>query len=190
MEENTLDTLIVRIKDSDAKVRTQAWQSAGKVGAAALAPLAQVVKEGSLEVSRAANRALWQIVRTAGRPGADDERRATVEKLIALLGNDQLPLQLRRDVIWMLSEIVEDAQINPDAAAGLMANPDLREDVRAALIRVPGDNAVAALKAGLAAAPEDFKPALACALRARGVEVPGIPCPKLKPTKQTTIKSA
>lgn len=190
MEEITLDTLIARLKDSDPKVRTQAWQSAGKVGAAAVAPLAQVVKEGSLEVSRAANRALWQIVRTAGRPGADDERRATVEKLIALLGNEQAPIQLRRDVIWMLSEIIEDSQIKPEAAAKLMANEDLREDVRATLIRVPGDNAVAALKAGLASAPEDFKPALACALRARGVEVPEIPCPKLKPTKQSTLKPA
>jgi hypothetical protein len=188
MEELTIDALIAQIKDKDAKVRTRAWQSAGKVGAGALAPLAGVVKDGGLEMARAANQAMWQIVRYTGRPGAEDERKATVRALLALLGDDQWPVQLHRDVIWMLSEIINNGEIVPEGVAGFEKNAELREDVRAGLIRVPGDNATTVLKNALADAPEDFKPALACALRVRGVEVPEIPCPKLKGTKKTRVK--
>ena len=188
MEELTLDTLIAKINDKDEKVRTAAWQGAGKVGPDALKPLAAVAKDGELEVSRAANRAMWQIVRYTGRPGAESEKKATVEALLPLLQDDQLPAQLRRDVVWMLSEIIEDADIDPAGAARYLENADLREDIRAGLQRVGGPNAVAAMKAGLEAAADDFKPSIACGLRALGVDVPNVPCLKLKPTKETSVK--
>ena len=188
MEDLTLDTLIAKIKDKDEKVRTAAWQGAGKVGPDAFKPLATVATEGELEVSRAANRAMWQIVRYTGRPGAETEKKASVEALLELVQNDQLPVQLRRDIVWMLSEIVEDADIDPSGAARFFENPDLREDVRAGLQRIGGPNSIAALKAGLESAPEDFKPNIACGLRALGVDVPGVPCLKLKPTKKTSVK--
>ncbi len=188
MEELTLDALIAKIKDNDDKVRTAAWQAAGSVGAAAIGPLAGVVKDGQLEVSRAANRAMWQIVRHSGRPGADEEKKATAGALLAVFRDEQQPVPLRRDIIWMLSEIVDDAMIDPAAAATVFADPDLREDVRAGLQRVGGPNAIAALKAGLDTAPEDFKPSIACGLRALGVDVPDVPCLKLKPTKATNVK--
>lgn len=188
MEELTLDTLIAKIQDKDDKVRAAAWQAAGKVGAAAMRPLAKVVKEGELEVSRAANRAMWQIVRYVGRPGADEEKRQTAEVLYELLDDEQQPLQLRRDIIWMLSEIADDADVDPSAAAKFLAHPELREDARAALQRIGGPNSIAALKIGLDNAPDDFKPSIACGLRALGVDVPNVPCLKLKPTKQTSVK--
>ncbi|MCR4415455.1 MAG: hypothetical protein NUV77_23850 [Thermoguttaceae bacterium] len=188
MEELTLEALIAKIKDNDAKVRAAAWQAAGKVGAKAVVPLAAVAGGGALEVARAANRALWQIVRTAGRPGAEEERAATVRELLEVLGDAQYPLQLRRDVIWMLSEIIRDDEINPEGAATLLDDVDLREDGRAALQRVPGERSLAALKIGFEAAEGDFKAALACSLRARGVQVAKPPCPKLVPTKTTSVK--
>jgi len=187
-EELTLDTLIAKIKDKDDKVRAAAWQGAGKVGANALKPLAAVAKEGELEVARAANRAMWQIVRYTGRPGAEEERKATVAGLIEVFTDEQLPAQLRRDVIWMLSEVVTNDEFDPAQAAEQFRNPDFRDDLRMALQRIPGDNAIAALKAGLEIVPDDFKPAIACSLRARGVDVPDVPCVKLKPTKQTAVK--
>jgi HEAT repeat protein len=187
-EQLTLDTLIAKIKDKDDKVRAAAWQAAGKVGAPALAPLAAVAKDGELEVSRAANRAMWQVVRYSGRPGADAERKATVAALIEVFTDEQLPVQLRRDVVWMLSEVITNDEYDPAQAAEQFKNPDFRDDLRMALQRIPGDNAVAALKAGLEIVPDDFKPAIACSLRARGVEVPNVPCVKLKPTKQTKVK--
>jgi len=188
MEELTLETLIVKIKDKDDKVRAAAWQAAGKVGAQALKPLAGVAKEGELEVSRAANRAMWQIVRYTGRPGADDERKATVAALIEVFTDEQLPVQLRRDVIWMLSEIVTNDEFNPDDAAEMFKDAEFRDDMRMALQRIPGAGAIAALRAGLEIVPDEFKPAIACSLRARGVDVPNVPCVKLKPTKQTKVK--
>ncbi len=188
MEELTLETLIAKIKDKDDKVRAAAWQAAGKVGAPALAPLAAVAKEGELEVSRAANRAMWQNVRYSGRPGAEDERKAAIAALIEVFTDDQFPVQLRRDVIWMLSEIVTSDDFNPDDAGQMFADAEFRDDMRMALQRIPGENAIAALKIGLENVPDEFKPAIAASLRARGVDVPNVPCVKLKPTKQTKVK--
>jgi len=181
------DELIARIKSSDENVRTAAWQAAGKVGAEAIQPLAALTGAQELEVARAAQRAIWQIVRHAGRPGAEAEKRAAVEKLILLLANDQ-PAALRRDVLWMLSEIAGDEAVPPMAA--LLDNAELREDARMALQRIPGQRSIEALRAGLDRAPADFKFHIAQSLRARGIDVPGLPSQKLKPTRGTSVNPA
>jgi len=180
-----VDELIAGIKDGSDKVRTEAWQSAGEVGAPAVKPLAKVMTDNDLEVARAAKRALWKIVRHTGRPGANLERRAVETELVGLLGDDQ-PVAVRREVLWMLSEI--GARRSIEAIAGLLKNEDLREDARMALERIPNRRSLAALKAGFEAAPEDFKPNIAQSLRKRGEEVAGYPCKKLVPTKKTDVK--
>ncbi len=177
--------LMAGIRDDNAKVRTEAWQSAGEVGAAAVKPLARVMSNKELEVARAAKRGLWKIVRHAGRPGAGNEQRAVVGKLVELLGDEQ-PVPVRREVLWMLSEIGNRRSIKPIAA--LLSNRELREDARMVLQRIPTRNALAALRAGLKAAPEDFKLNIAQSLRQRGVKVRGLPCVKLVPTKKTNVK--
>lgn len=181
----TTDELISKIKSSDEKVRTAAWLEAGQLGADAVTPLAAVTTDKDLEVARAAQRAMWQIVRYTGRSGADGEKKAVVEKLLLLLG-DGRPAALRRDVLWMLSEIAGDEAVAPIAA--LLTNQELREDARMALQRIPGEKSLEALKAGLATVPGDFKINIASSLRTRGVEVPGLPCQKPVPTKKTTVK--
>ena len=180
-----VDKLMAGIRDDNDKVRTEAWQSAGEVGAPAVEALAKVMTDEDLEVARAAKRALWKIVRVAGRPGAGNERRAVVGKLVELLGEEQ-PVPVRREVLWMLSEIGTRRSIKPIAAE--LSNRELREDARMVLQRIPSRSAVAALKAGLKAAPEDFKLNIAQSLRQRGVEVSGYPCVKLVPTKKTNVK--
>jgi len=180
-----VDELIAGIKSDSAEKRTETWQSAGEVGAPAVKSLAKVMTDDELEVARAAKRALWQIVRYTGRPGANQERRAVETELTGLLGDDQ-PVAVRREVLWMLSEIGARRSIEP--VAGLLRNEDLREDARMVLERVPNRRAVAALKAGFEAAPEDFKPNMAQSLRKRGEEVAGYPCQKLVPTKKTDVK--
>ncbi len=177
--------LMAGIRDDNAKVRTEAWLSAGKVGAAAVKPLAKVMSNKELEVARAAKRGLWKIVRHSGRPGAGNEKRAVVAKLVELLGDEQ-PVPVRREVLWMLSEIGSRRFIKPIAA--LLSNRELREDARMVLQRIPNRGAVAALRAGLKAAPEDFKLNIAQSLRQRGVKVRGLPCVKLVPTKKTNVK--
>ena len=55
------------------------------------------------------------------------------------------------------------------------------------LQRIPGEKSLAALKAGLESAPADFKINIAESLRARGMEVPGLPSEKLRPVKATKV---
>jgi len=180
-----VDELIAGIKSAGDKERTEAWQSAGEVGAPAVKPLAKVMTDNDLEVARAAKRALWKIVRYTGRPGANKERRAVETELVELLGDDQ-PVAVRREVLWMLSEIGARNSIKP--IARLLRNEGLREDARMALERIPTKRAVQALKAGFEKAPEDFKINMAQSLRNRGEEVDGYPCQKLVPTKKTDVK--
>jgi len=175
-----VNRLIKKLKSSDAETRTAAWQGAGDIGAAAVKPLAIVMTDEDLEVARAAKRAMWKIVRHTGRPGAPKARIAVVGKLCGLLGADQ-PVSVRREVLWMLSEIGGKRAIRP--IAELLSDKHLREDARCALERIPLDVAVQALKAGFEVAPEEFKPNLAQSLRKRGVKVEGYPCVKLVPTK-------
>ncbi len=131
-------------------------------------------------------RELWRAVRHAGRPGAEAARSAVVADLIALLAEDA-SLATRRELVWMLSEIGGDESVG--AIATLLADNTLRDDARMALQRIPGDRSLAALEAGLATAPEDFKNNVAQSLRSRGVTVPGYPCRKLVPTKETAVKA-
>jgi len=177
-----VEELIAGIRDSSDKVRTEAWLNAGKAGAPAVKPLAKVMTDNDLEVARAAKRALWKIVRHTGRPGANKERRAVETELAALLGKDQ-PVSVRREVIWMLSEIGARNSIKP--IAGLLRNKDLREDARMALERIPTKRAVTVLKSAFEKAPEDFKPNIAQSLRKRGEEVAGYPCQKLVPKEKS-----
>jgi len=181
-----VDELIAGINSDSAEKRTEAWQSAGQVGAPAVKPLAKVMTDDNLEVARAAKRAIWQIVRYTGRPKANKEKRAVEKELVGLLRKDQ-PIAVRKEVLWMLSEIGARISIKP--IAGLMRNKDLREDARMALERIPTKRAIATLKTAFEKAPEDFKPNIAQSLRKRGQEVEGYPCKKLVPTKKTDVKA-
>jgi hypothetical protein len=143
------------------------------------------MKNDDLEIARAAKRALWKIIRHAGRPNAAKEKRAVEAELVVLLGNNH-PVSIRREVIWMLSEIGGRKAITP--IARLITNTELREDARMALERIPTRRALQALKYRFKNAPEDFKPNLAQSLRKRGEEVDGYPCQKLEPKKKTNLK--
>jgi len=188
MEELNIEELIAKIKDADPKVRCAAWLSAGKYGVAAVAPLAKVMATGEMEVARAAKRGLWVVVRHVGRPGADKEKAPVVDALCDLLG-EEVPVEVRREVLWMLSEIGGDEAVWAIADMdNILENRDLREDARGAVERIPGDEAVDTLQMGFDAAPEQYKVNMAQSLRARGVEVTGYPCQKLVPTKQTEVK--
>ncbi len=180
-----VDELINGIKDKSDKVRAEALQSAGGVGAPAVKSLAKVMADEDVEVMRAGRRALWRIVRHAGRPRARDEKKAVVTELISLLGDGQ-PASVRREVLWLLSEIYGRTSIKPIAA--LLSNKELCEDARMVLQRIPGKQSLAALKKGLKAAPKDFKLNIAQSLRKRGVKVRGLACVKLVPTKKTNVK--
>jgi HEAT repeat protein len=184
-ESKAVNKLIDKIKDKSDEVRAKAWLNSGKVGAPAVKPLGAMMTDKDLEVARAAKRGLWKIVRYVGRRGKGDEKRAVVAELNGLLGDDQ-PTPVRREVLWMLSEIGRNRSI--ETIAALLSNEELREDARMALQRIPVKKSIAALRAGLKAAPKDFKLNIAQSLRQRGVRVRGFPCVKLVPTKKTNVK--
>ena len=183
-EKVSVDELIAKIKNKDDKARGPAWQGAGPAGAAAVKPLAEVMTDKDFEIARAATRGLWVIVRHAGRPGAAKEAKAVADQLVSLLASGAT--QVRRETLWMLSEIGGDEAV--PAMAALLTDKELREDARCALQRIPGRKSLAALKDAFAVAPDDFKYHLAESLRDRGEKVKGYPTQKLKPTRQTSVK--
>ncbi|MGH9338742.1 MAG: hypothetical protein ACRD1R_03940 [Acidobacteriota bacterium] len=158
--------LLSRIQSDDPDVRTEAWLAAGDVGTAAIEPLSALAVQGKMEVGRAARRGIWKIVRRAATPEARDQERSAVAKELHALLADSAYAALHRDFIWMLSEIGTDS--DAETIGALLSNPELREDARCALERIPGEKSVAALKAALEAAPDDFKPSIIQSLRARG----------------------
>ena len=180
-----VNELVAKIKSKDDAVRGPAWQGAGPVGARAVGPLAEVMTDADFETARCAKRAIEKVVRHAGRPGADPERKAVQTELVKLLKHASA--NVRRHATWMLSEIGDDAAVEPVAA--LLADSELREDARCSLERIPGAKATAALKQAMSTAPEAFKYALANSLRVRGEKVEGYPSQKLVPTKQTSVKA-
>jgi HEAT repeat protein len=184
MEALTLEELVENIRSDDDAVRAAARDNAGRVGAPAIGPLAEIAAEAKLEIARAAVRAMRNIVYHAGRPGAAAEAEAVAAELIRLISAEP-PWQLRRDVLWMTWQIAGSAAVSKVAA--LLDHPELAEDARMCLEGLPVEEAVAALKAALDKAPDAGKPALGHSLRKRGVEVPGVPDLRLTPTRQTRV---
>jgi len=179
-----VETLIAEIQSPDDKVRGAAWQGAAPLGAAAVTPLTTLIVHQDFEIARAAKRALWRIVRHAGRPGAGKERKAVQAELVALLGS--APATVGREALWMLSEIADDNVVQ--VIAGKLADVEVREAARCALERMPGSKATRALDKAVKTAPEDFRPALANSLRVRGHDIRGYPSQKLKPSRQTSVE--
>ena len=175
--------LIADLQSSDDAIRGATWQGAATLGAPAVKPLTSVMNHPQFEVARSAKRALWTIVRHAARPKAGQERKAVQSELLALL--QTAPASVRRELLWMLSEIGDPAVIAPLAA--LLTEADLREDARCALERIPGAKATRALEQALHTVPENFRPAIANSLRVRGRKVASYPSQKLTPTKPTTV---
>ncbi|MCC6490239.1 MAG: HEAT repeat domain-containing protein [Candidatus Hydrogenedentes bacterium] len=181
-----VDKLIAALRDEDEIVRTNAWVAAGEVGAPAVGPLADLMLDAQPEVARAAKRALWQVARHSGRPGAESDKAAVVAALLTVLAGER-PDAVRREVMWMLSEIGGDESVAP--LASLLSTAELREDARMCVERIPGTASLDALKSALDSVPQDFKANIAESLRKRGVEVPEFPSVKLAPSRATSVQA-
>jgi hypothetical protein len=172
--------LVKDLKSGDDKVRGAAIEGAAAMGGRAVPALADLLASTEVEYARAARRALYKIVRHAGRPGAETEARAVEAELIKVV-NQSRPVQPRRDLLWMVSEIGGDGAV--DTVASFLGNTELREDARCVLQRIPGKKSMAVLQAAHASAPDDFKKNLAESLVKRGAVPPGFQSEKLKPVK-------
>jgi bilin biosynthesis protein len=163
-ENASVESLISQLKNKDDNIRGPAWKNAGAFGAPAVRPLAELMMDPDQETARAARRALGQIVHEAGRPGQSARAKAISSALVQLLSGSSPAVQ--SEALWLLSEIAGDSAVS--AMAVLLTNPQVREDARCALTRLPGRAATRALRSALASASEDFRPALTQSLRARG----------------------
>jgi HEAT repeat protein len=177
-----LEELVKDIQSHDPETRTAAWQQAGTIGAPAVKPLAELYRAKDMEVRRAAKRGLEKIVRTKGSPGDEPAKAAVIQALLGLLDDGQ-PVALRRDILWLLSEIAGAESV--ESISALLRHDALREDARMVLERIPGDASLAALRHALGRVSEDFRLNIAQSLRARGesVSLKKYPCQKLVPTK-------
>lgn len=175
----SVSDLVEQLKSKDDQVRGKAWQAAGPCGAPAVKPLAELMQDAEMETARSAKRAIYQIIRYAGRPGAEEEARAVEAELISGLQNPKP--SIRREILWMISEIGGDNSVEP--AAALLKDSEVREDARCALQRIPGAKSLRALKTALTEVPEDFRFNIADSLRKRGEPITDYPSKKLVPTK-------
>jgi hypothetical protein len=187
MNRLTLDQLIQDIQSDDHIVRAAARDQAGTVGAVAIGPCGEIAASDNFEVARAANRAIQNIVYFTGRPGAEAEAAAVAAELLNLL-DESKPTQLRKDALWMIWQIAGEQATNRVAAC--LEDPEIAEDARMALERLPGEAATAALKTAFDKASEVDRPALAYSLGMRGVMVKGVPDLRLKGTKESTYDPA
>lgn len=179
-----IEELIARIRKSSAEGTSPEWQTAGACGAGAIKPLAELTLDGNFETQRAAKRALAQVVHTAGNPNT---RRAAKQAVTALVELTQhANATVRRQAVWLLSEIATEESIRP--MARLLNDPEVREDARCALLRMPPKAARAALQNAFKQANDDFKYALADSLRLLGEKVEGCPSRKGIPTGKTEVK--
>jgi HEAT repeat protein len=180
-----VDKLIAQLQSQDENVRGEAWQGAATVGWSAVKPLALLMTHQDFEIARAAKRALWKIVRHAARPKAEKERQAVQAELVALLKAP--PATVQCEAAWMLSEIGDASSVQE--LARQLKQIEVREAARCALERLPGPKAIRALEQALKSAPEDFRPALASSLRARGCKVADDASQKLLPSRKTTVEA-
>jgi len=179
--------LIRKLKSDSSETRTQAWFECGPLGAPAIPPLAALWADAAaeLEVQRAARHAVAQIVRFASRPESRKSRKAVLAELHRLVEADR-PSQMRRELLWLLSEIAGDESLS--VLSRLLTQETVREEACMALERIPGKRSLKILQTAVGEVPADFKPVLAAALDRRGRKVSGVPSRRLEPTAQTHVQ--
>lgn len=153
-----------KIQDRDPSVRCQAWQSAGPMGARVVVPLGELMASTDPGIAKAAREALKVVAHYSARPGAEAERKAVSQALCKLLGK-QYPARTRADAAHLLGLVGKAEAVAPLAAC--LSDPDIREDARMALERIPGNAAEKALTQAAAKADAQFKKALQQSLNHR-----------------------
>ncbi len=168
--------LLSQLQSSDLELRWKSAVKAGPVGAEAVVPLGDLMGGEDRGVAKAATEALRRIVHYSARPGARKEAQAVARELLKLTG-PQRPRPVRVEALYLLG-CVGDEKVVP-ALERLLYDPQVREEARLALERIPGKSATNALRRALKAVPEDFRANLQQSLRHR----------QMKPSTVGTILS-
>jgi len=160
-------TLLANIRHGDMAARHVAVRQAVLIGTPAILPLGEVLGGADRAAARAAFEALKRIAHHAGRPGAETEAKAAAAHLVKLTRKDR-PRQVRAEALYLLGCVGGASAVRD--IAGLLTDPDVREDARMALERIPDRSAERALMNALRSASADFRPALMQSVRHRKIK--------------------
>lgn len=160
-----LNQLLQNLRSENADVRFAAWRSAGPAGAAAIAPIADIMASTDRGKVRSATEALQRVTHHAARPAASKNQRRAVALALLQVANSLRPRMVRAEALYQLG-FVADERIVP-ALARLLDDKEVREDARMALERVPGTQSLRSLEKALRRAPADFQPNLRQAINNR-----------------------
>ena len=134
---------IAKIKSPDAAARYGAQKTAGPMGAAAIAPLSDLMTDADKPTAKAAKGALDNIAHYSARPGAKPEARAVTLELLKAAQSPR-PVPARAHALHLLG-FTADTRAVP-ALAKLRTVSEVSEETRMALQRIPGSASAHALK--------------------------------------------
>jgi HEAT repeat protein len=158
--DTSVETLLGRIRTGDKDAKAAAVGDAAAAGVGAILPLADVMAGDDPMAARAAQESLHRIAYHCGGKGGD--AKAASQNLVKLIGKDR-PRKVRVDALHLLGFVAQPDAIR--AIAAQLADPDVREDARMSLERIPGKQSEAALRQALKTAPADCQSAIQQSLR-------------------------
>jgi len=151
----TIEEFLAQIRSSDAEARYKAWQSAGPMGAAAIQPLSDLAAGEDKLVALAANGAMEKIAHYAARPGTGNAAEAVSKELLKVADSPR-PRMVRTNLLRLVGFIADSRSI--PGLVQLLSDPEIREDARLALEKIPGNAATEAFKKAVKTVPADFQP--------------------------------
>jgi HEAT repeat protein len=160
-----LNQLLQNLRSENADVRFAAWRSAGPAGAAAIAPIADIMAATDKAAVRSATEALQRVTHYSARPAASKNERRAVALALLQVANSPRPRMVRAEALYQLGFVAEEGIV--PALARLLDDKEVREDARMALERIPGTVSLRALEEALRRAPADFQPNLRQAINNR-----------------------
>lgn len=161
-DQAAVKALVEKISSADVAARVEGVEQAATVGPDALGALGAILGGDDPSADRAAQESMQRITFKAARSPAT--AKAASRQLVQLIGKDR-PYKVRSESLYLLGFAADTAAIK--AIAGLLTDPEVRENARMALERVPGKEAEAALMQVAKAVPADYRPAIQQSLRHR-----------------------
>ena len=171
------DKFLAGIRSDDEDANFAAWSTADEVDPSVIPALSALLTSRKPNVRKAAEEALKNIVHSVGKtidprslganvgrpddPGRMDLRQQVVMHLLSLLDGKRPKIE-KTTALRHLSLIATSDDVGK--IAGLVHDPQLREEVAFCLERIPGKSSEEALLDALATAADDFKPRILAAL--------------------------
>ncbi len=197
------DKFLSGIRSDDEDANHAAWSTAGDVDPSVIPALSELLTSKKPNVRKAAEEALKNIVHSVGKtidprslgantgrpddPGRLDPRQQVVMHLLSLLEGKRPKIE-KTTALRHLSLVATSDDVG--MIAGLIHDPQLREEAAFCLERIPGKSSEEALLTALPAAADDFKPRILAALGHRRADEAVDACIDAMRSADTTIAMA